>query len=232
VARGDALPAFDVQCPLLSLPRILGTAIDSIPAAHLSSGRSGPRRGLAPAARCPSRPEDRPGLGRQSGDGRRPAPVARARTILDPDRSARRDVRLAAEGPRGGRDAALGHGPARLDRRTDRLRRHRGPGRSLDLVISVDTAVVHLAGALGRPVWLLNRFDRCWRWLQGRDDSPWYPTLRQFRQSSPGDWDGVLSNIHAEIERIFEIHDPDAKRHYSPRLMNKATIKVLSGAAR
>src|SRR5208337_1118017 len=53
---------------------------------------------------------------------------------------------------------------------------------ALDLVISVDTAVVHLAGALGKPVWLLNRFDTCWRWLLGRDDSPWYPTLRQFRQ--------------------------------------------------
>ena len=59
---------------------------------------------------------------------------------------------------------------------------------NLDLVISVDTAVVHLAGALGKPVWLLNRFNSCWRWLVGRDDSPWYPgTLRLFGQKEMGE---------------------------------------------
>jgi ADP-heptose:LPS heptosyltransferase len=66
---------------------------------------------------------------------------------------------------------------------------------ALDLVISVDTSVAHLAGAMGKPVWLLNRFDNCWRWLIDRDDSPWYPTLRQFRQSTPGDWDGVMRSV-------------------------------------
>ncbi len=73
---------------------------------------------------------------------------------------------------------------------------------NLDLVISVDTAVVHLAGALGKPVWLLNRFDTCWRWLQNRDDSPWYPTLRQFRQPAPGDWDSVLSRVQGALTRL------------------------------
>jgi len=63
------------------------------------------------------------------------------------------------------------------------------------VVISVDTSVTHLAGALGKPVWLLNRFDTDWRWLLGRDDSPWYPTLRQFRQTKSGDWDGVMVNV-------------------------------------
>jgi ADP-heptose:LPS heptosyltransferase len=66
-------------------------------------------------------------------------------------------------------------------------------------VIGVDTAVVHLAGALGKPVWLLNRFDTCWRWLLGRDDSPWYPTLRQFRQPSAGDWQGVMERVRAAL---------------------------------
>ncbi len=65
----------------------------------------------------------------------------------------------------------------------------------LDLVISVDTAMVHLAGALGRPVWLLNRADTCWRWLLGRDDSDWYPTLRQFRQDHPGAWDAPIRRL-------------------------------------
>ena len=66
---------------------------------------------------------------------------------------------------------------------------------ALDLVIAVDTAVVHLAGALGRPVWLLNRFDPCWRWLHDRADSPWYPSLRQFRQPRLGDWEGVMAQV-------------------------------------
>ena len=62
-------------------------------------------------------------------------------------------------------------------------------------MIGVDTAVVHLAGALGKPVWLLNRFDTCWRWQRERDDSPWYPTLSQFRQPGPGDWDSVIVGV-------------------------------------
>jgi tetratricopeptide (TPR) repeat protein len=68
---------------------------------------------------------------------------------------------------------------------------------ALDLVIGVDTAVAHLAGAMGRPVWLLNRFDADWRWLRGRDDCPWYPALRQFRQPAPGDWEGVVARVAA-----------------------------------
>lgn len=66
---------------------------------------------------------------------------------------------------------------------------------NLDLVIAVDTAVAHLAGALGKPVWLLNRFASEWRWLHGREDSPWYPSMRIFNQVTPGDWDDVLSRL-------------------------------------
>jgi tetratricopeptide (TPR) repeat protein len=69
----------------------------------------------------------------------------------------------------------------------------------LDLVITVDTAVAHLAGALGKPVWLLNRYDSCWRWLRDRTDSPWYPTLRQFRQAAPGAWDSVIEEVAAAV---------------------------------
>jgi hypothetical protein len=71
---------------------------------------------------------------------------------------------------------------------------------NLDLVISVDTAVAHLAGALGRPVWLLNRFDTCWRWLLGREDSPWYPTLRQFRHDGQEDWSTVMQRVAAALD--------------------------------
>ena len=69
----------------------------------------------------------------------------------------------------------------------------------LDLVIAVDTAVAHLAGALGKPVWLLNRFDSCWRWLLDRDDTPWYPSMRQFRQTSRGDWAGVIARVRQSL---------------------------------
>ncbi|MHB9839361.1 tetratricopeptide repeat protein [Paraburkholderia terrae] len=65
----------------------------------------------------------------------------------------------------------------------------------LDLVIAVDTSTAHLAGALNKPVWILSRFDTCWRWLRGRTDSPWYPSARLFIQETPGDWDGVISRV-------------------------------------
>ena len=70
---------------------------------------------------------------------------------------------------------------------------------NLDLVISVDTSCAHLAGALGKPVWILNRFDSCWRWLIGRDDSPWYNSARLYRQSKDGDWDSVISRVVADL---------------------------------
>ncbi|MDY7576912.1 tetratricopeptide repeat protein [Herbaspirillum sp. RTI4] len=70
---------------------------------------------------------------------------------------------------------------------------------NLDLVISVDTAVAHLAAALGKPVWLLLRHSSEWRWLLERNDSPWYPSMRIFRQATPGDWDSVLREVAREL---------------------------------
>ncbi|WP_238288711.1 tetratricopeptide repeat protein [Caballeronia novacaledonica] len=72
---------------------------------------------------------------------------------------------------------------------------------SLDLVISVDTSVAHLAAAMGKPVWLLNRFAGCWRWLRNRDDSPWYPTMRIFTQKERGNWSEVLEQVLNELKR-------------------------------
>jgi hypothetical protein len=69
----------------------------------------------------------------------------------------------------------------------------------LDLVITVDTAVVHLAGALNKRTWLLSRHDNCWRWLRSRKDSPWYPSVTQFIQPSPGDWEGLIQEIRKEL---------------------------------
>jgi ADP-heptose:LPS heptosyltransferase len=81
---------------------------------------------------------------------------------------------------------------------------------ALDLVIAVDTSVVHLAGALGRPVWLLNRYNSCWRWLIDSEGSPWYSTLRQFRQAQPGDWDSVILKVKAALD--LEVRSATSRR--------------------
>jgi hypothetical protein len=70
---------------------------------------------------------------------------------------------------------------------------------NLDLVISVDTSTAHLAGAMGKPTWILNRYDACWRWLLDRTDSPWYPTVTLFRQSSFNDWTDVVAGVRKRL---------------------------------
>jgi ADP-heptose:LPS heptosyltransferase len=78
---------------------------------------------------------------------------------------------------------------------------------NLDLVIAVDTSTAHLTGALGKPVWLLNRFDTCWRWLMHRTDSPWYPNLRIYRQPTAGDWDTVIERVRVDLKSLCESAD-------------------------
>jgi len=77
---------------------------------------------------------------------------------------------------------------------------------NLDLIISVDTSTAHLAGALGKPVWILNRYDSCWRWLRGRSDSPWYPSVKIYQQSKPGDWGGVLEQVKIDLSALALKH--------------------------
>jgi ADP-heptose:LPS heptosyltransferase len=72
----------------------------------------------------------------------------------------------------------------------------------LDLLISIDSMPVHLAGALGVPVWTLLQAEADWRWMNDRTDSPWYPTMRLFRQQHPGNWEGVIQNVVLELNKL------------------------------
>ena len=72
----------------------------------------------------------------------------------------------------------------------------------LDLVVTIDTSIAHLAGALGKPVWIMLQHNADWRWLLERDDSPWYPTARLFRQRRAGDWESVVADVAAALAKI------------------------------
>jgi len=75
----------------------------------------------------------------------------------------------------------------------------------LDLVISVDTSLAHLSGALGRTTWILLPYVPDWRWLLDREDSPWYPSVKLYRQDKHGDWGGVFERVRADLMRTFKL---------------------------
>jgi tetratricopeptide (TPR) repeat protein len=99
---------------------------------------------------------------------------------------------------------------------------------NLDLVITVDTAIAHLAGALGKSVWLMNRYVTCWRWLRERTDSPWYPTLRLFRQPTLGDWANVVKNVLAAAQNLIEQHHSAQPVHCTPEQLAATLQTVLT----
>jgi hypothetical protein len=201
VAHGDPLPAFDLHCPMLTLPLLLDTRLESIPGTT-------PYLAADPAhvAAWRSRLDDIPGLRVGLVWAGNPAMAADRRRSVALDRLA-----PLATVP-GVTFVSLQKGPAtkqtppdgmRLLDWTEELKDFGDTAaliEALDLVVSVDTSVVHLAGALGKKVWLLNRFDACWRWLRGREDSPWYPNLQQFRQTEAGGWEAVVTRIRAALE--------------------------------
>jgi tetratricopeptide (TPR) repeat protein len=197
-------PAFDVWCPLLTLPRILGTRLDSIPAQvpYLAV-----RPGIA--ERWRQRLADLPGLkvglawaGSPShiNDFRRSIDLSALQPLFDVSGVSFVSLQV---GPRTGDLAALPPDTILdLSRELIDFAETAGAMLSLDLVIAVDTAVVHLAGALARPAWAMLTFSPDWRWLLGRDDNPWYPTLRLYRQPTPGDWNSVIARVAADLATL------------------------------
>jgi Tfp pilus assembly protein PilF len=198
LGAGEALPDFDLHCPLMSLPLACGTTLETVPAAecYLTADRE---RVAVWSARLGSTARPRVGLvwsGNRAHGNDYARSIALAELLERLDGSGAAFVSLQKD--------VRPHDRATLAVRPDVL--HCGDElrdfddtaaliESMDLVISVDTSVAHLAGALGKPVWVLLPYAPDWRWLLEREDSPWYPTARLFRQARSGDWDGVLSAV-------------------------------------
>jgi tetratricopeptide (TPR) repeat protein len=203
IARGDTLPAFDAHAPLMSLPSLLGTTLDTIPGAtpYLTAD---PAEAAHLATRLPPDPGLRVGLawaGNSYRAAREMAAVDRRRS-LDPATLA---PLAACPGVRLISLQKDGAAPLPLIDLMDEMRDFADTAaliENLDLVISVDTAIAHLAGALGKPVWLLNRYDAEWRWLHQRADSPWYPRMTIFTQPTPGDWASVIADVALRLNEI------------------------------
>jgi tetratricopeptide (TPR) repeat protein len=214
VKTGEPLPQFDYHCPLMSLPRALATELATIPARvpYLSADRSKVhewQRRLGP--------KRRPRVGLVWSAGVRPEQPQlwsyNRRNIPLTQFAAFRGLEIDFYSLQKGEPAQ-----SQLSQLIER--RLVGPEvvdcaaalqdftdtaaliESMDLIISVDTAVAHLAGALAKPVWVLLCFDACWRWFLDRDDSPWYPTARLYRQERPGTWESVVARVAADLAKI------------------------------
>jgi tetratricopeptide (TPR) repeat protein len=199
IPASEPLPVgqFELHCPIMSLPLAFGTRLDTIPRA-------------VPYLAVPGTLN----VEKLSGVPRPRVGLFWAGAALNPDNHLR-SIRLERLAPliripdlsfvslqKGDEAAELGATDRPVIDRMDECHDLADTAAligELDLVIGVDSAVAHLAGALGKPMWMLNRFESDWRWLLGREDSPWYPTLRVLRQPRAGDWDSVIARIVAEL---------------------------------
>lgn len=211
IKRGAPLPACDFHVPLMSLPLALGARAHEHAAPYLSPD---PADAAAWARRLDGIEGFRVGLC-WAGGARPDQPIAHAIDL-------RRSLPLTAFRPLadlpGVRFVSLQKGPPSAEllaaadwscgpivdptQDLDDFADTAALVANLDLVIACDTSTAHLAGAVGKPVWILNRFDGCWRWGHGREDSPWYPTARLFTQAKPGDWAGVIAAVRTALARV------------------------------
>jgi tetratricopeptide (TPR) repeat protein len=205
VARGEPLPGHDLQCPVASLPLAYRTEVASIPAwvpylrpseAHLARWR--PRIETLPSPRVAVAWS---GQASHPNDRRRSMTLAELEPLLSV--SGIRFISVQRE-LRAGEDKLLAQS-AHVTHVGDDLADFADTAAVLamsDAVVCVDTSVAHVAGALGRPTFLLVPFQPDWRWLLCRDDSPWYPTMRLFRQTAIGDWAGVVGRVRDALTAL------------------------------
>ena len=219
VTAGEPLPAFDYHCPLLSLPLAMRTVVDTIPAEtpYLFADREASAQWKARIEAAAPREALKVGLVWAGGhrphvpelrknDARRSLDIERFAPMLDVPGVQWFSLQKGDKAVRQLSALRERHETARrIVDWTDALHDFADTAAlvdNLDLVISVDTSTAHLAGAMNKPVWILNRLDTCWRWMLEREDTPWYPSARLFRQPTLGEWDSVIGNIKQALAAI------------------------------
>jgi tetratricopeptide (TPR) repeat protein len=235
VSEGDPTPTHDFHCPLMSLPLVFGTTPSTAPA-PIPYLRADPKDVALWSARLGARRRARIGI---VWSGRRFPPINHARDMtfeavrpllaLDAD-----FICLHTELSDSERKqfSSLPNAVS-LKEGLEDFADTAGLVENIDLVITVDTAIAHLAGALGKPVWVMNRYATCWRWLLNRSDSPWYPTLRLFRQPTLGDWNGVVREV-MPAAAAFILDRPARQNHASTQSSGgseKPSLPVMLQAA-
>ena len=206
-SQSVTLSQFDLHCAMCSLPRAFGTRLDTIPAKipYLPSPTNDGVR--AWEERLGSRTRPRVGLvwsgnPKHVNDHNRSVPLQMLARVVDGSQAT--FVSLQKD-PRRDDRAILEELSGRIIDRTAHLTDFSDTAaliKCLDLVITVDTSVAHLAGALGCPTWILLPYTPDWRWLLDRDDSPWYPTVRLFRQDRNRDWGPVIERVRIELNAL------------------------------
>jgi len=187
---------FDVQCPLMSLPQRFGTELDSIPAPACFSIPAALRAKWAERVQTGRMNAGVVWAGnpRRYGDGDRSLP---AHYLLPLTRASGVQCWSLQVGPAA---ADTPDGMVNLAQELTDFGETAGAISALDLVITVDTAVAHLAGSLSKPVWLLLPYTSDWRWMLGCEGTPWYPSVKIFRQKSPGEWGEVMERVASALE--------------------------------
>jgi hypothetical protein len=222
---GVAAPHFDVYAPLASLPNILGTTLETIPAdvPYLFADPSLAERWKSSIT--DGSQSDKPvkvGIAWQGSlkhprDNERSVPLELFRPLVEVP-----GVRLFSlqKGPGSEQLAAAdwAGNVIELGSRCEDYADTAAAIENLDLVITVDTSVAHLAGAMGKPTWVVLPLVPDWRWMLARDDSPWYPTMQLFRQREDGNWGKVFERVHSALsERTSKAASPTRGRKSSPR---------------
>ena len=201
IGQNDEPAEFDLHCPLLTLPLAFGTRLETIPAFPGGYLRAPAEDVARWAARLPSG-RRRMGLvwsgsAAHGNDCNRSMALARLSALVQPEDSW---ISLQKEVRESDRSTLRNSGLIDLSAELGDFADTAALISTLDLVIAVDTSVAHLAAALGKPVWLMVPFAPDFRWLLGREDSPWYPGMRLFRQDRAGGWDGVVARIGAALD--------------------------------